>query len=735
MEGITTRWAGRLDAALGLKKEDFILWPPVFLGLGSGLYFSLQYEPSSETVVISLVMTAAAFIGTLLAQRRGYAHSLIFTLFVTGILTTAIGFGLAKYKTSITAAPVLQKEIGPVMIEGTISYIETLENERDVLFLIEDPVIEKLAASETPKLIRLTSRIAGNYPLGARVRILAKVRPPSLPVMPDAYNFRRHYFFQGIGGIGFSLRTPELLKEPDPKSKILEHMRMDISEKVRHNLEPRLSGIASALITGERAAIQKDDWNALRASGLAHIISISGLHVALVATSIFYFSRLLFAGSSFLALHYPIKKWAAMLALIAATAYVLFVVPSVPTYRALLMTGIGLVAIMFDRSPFSLRLLAVAAIIILILSPESIWSASFQLSFAAVLSLIVTADAMRPYYTSWRQKGGVITRSGIYLLGSIITTLVVSIITAPLASFHFQQIPLYGVLSNAISIPLSGLIIMPGVVMVFALWPFNLQDIAIKFMGVGIDWMLVVAHSVAEMPYAVIQTSAWPYMALYFMVACGLGLVLLPDKKIWILALLVIAGGIMASPASGPVLLLSESGKLLGIKSEGEIYLSSLSRDKFTAETWEKNLGIRTDNIHVLANEGNLRFGENEIICGEDVCRIEIKSKKITFGTNMAVLAQDCEWADLILTSSSFRQKNCQAEIYNRFRLSRTGALTIAEDGTVKTVRDIIGFRPWNALENKFSDNCGLNSKAHPESARGPPSGCGAYKRRFPVRE
>jgi competence protein ComEC len=172
----------------------------------------------------------------------------------------------------------------------------------------------------------------------------------------------------------------------------------------------------------------------------------------------------------YVALRWPVKKIAACVALLACCLYVGLVVPSVPTTRALLMTGIGLIAIMLDRSPFSLRLVAVSAVAVLVFAPESIWSVSFQMSFAAVTALVAAAEGARSYLTSLYREAGWIKRSVIFIIGTLVTSLIASLATAPYSLFHFQQIATYSVVANAMAVPISGLIIMPMVIASFFLF-------------------------------------------------------------------------------------------------------------------------------------------------------------------------------------------------------------------------------------------------------------------------
>lgn len=720
----------KLDNWLGDQKDNLILWLPVFLGLGASLYFGLKFEPSLVLIAVSWIIALTVLV--VVFSIRDKIKFLWFFVSMTVFLSVT-GFTTSKIRTDWVYTPILLKETRPLMVEGNVIHTEILDGRKGSLVILDNIRLKNFTSEGTPKKLRLTSRLRVKFNLGDRIQVLAKLTPPAMPVMPDAYDFRRHYFFDGIGAMGFILKSPVVLDQAKTgtTSLFLERLRKLMGEHIKSLLPSRVSGIVTALVTGERAAIQEEDWDALRVSGLAHIISISGLHVVLIATPIFFFVRLFLAAIPSLALHYPIKKIAALAALLGCSLYVALVVPTVPTYRALLMTGIALMAIMIDRSPFSLRLISFAAIVVLLFAPESIWSASFQLSFAAVLSLIMAAEWTRAYWSKWRNNASHIRKFLLYLGGSVFTTLVVSVITAPLASYHFQQIPVYSVVANALMIPLSAIIIMPMTIATFLLWPFGAQDFALRVMGYGIEWMLAIAHGISTWSGASFNLPAWPLSAMICFVFSGLSLFLLSGKARWISFLGIIAGIVLIAITSQPLFLVSQSGGLLMVSDGKNIYLSSAKKDKFFAENWLKRLGQKDGSGIYFPKEGRILLSEGSITCEENMCRI-IKGKyKISIGNDYYALRQDCDWADIIVTSTAFRDKSCKAMINNKFTLMDTGAIEIAEDGKIRTVSQSLGVRPWSPVNDRF----GSSSKVHPEFARGLVLERGVYTHRSPAQE
>ncbi len=709
------------------QKDHLILWIPVFLGTGAALYFGLAFEPPASFVSGAWFLSALLLV-FIFSLRHRPDFKFIWFFLTLALFATASGFMIAKVKTALVHTPTIEQETRPVMVQGKVVHVDVLEGRKGTLVILDDVRIENFPPEDTPAKLRLTSRLHVKFNLGGRVEMLAKLMPSSASVMPGAYDFRRHYYFDSIGASGFILKSPRVLadQEGTDKGLFLEEIRRTMGAHIARTLSPRLSGIATALITGERAAILDEDWDALRYSGLAHIISISGLHVVLVAAPIFFFFRLFMAAIPGFALRHPIKKYAAAIALLGAGVYVALVAPTVPTYRALLMTAIGLIAIMLDRSPFSLRLVSFAAIVVLVLAPESIWSASFQLSFGAVISLVLAAEWTRAHWSKWRSNAGATRKFLLYLGGSMFTTLVVSFITAPLAAYHFQQIPVYSVIANALCIPLTGLLIMPAVIGTFVLWPFGFQDLPIRILGYGVEWMLAIAQGVAAMPGAVIHLSSWPLPALAIFTVAGLMLYLFEGKARMAAAPVMLIGMILIFANPLPVFVASAKGSLFMVRDGDALYISSLKREKFAAESWIKRLGGRNTEVRTFPKEGAISLSDGSIACGNNVCRIEHAGRKISFGTDYAALDEDCSWADIIVTSTAYRNRRCKAVVKNRFTLMDSGALTIDKSGRLKTVAEDSGRRPWVPV----SDRSGSGWKARPGSEPGRPSRHAVYKNR-----
>ncbi len=694
---------------LATQRDNLLVWVPVWLGIGSAIYFGLNHQPSFFTT--ASVMSGCIFLFAAMMRlyhRKHDALSVLVGVIISGcLMSVAAGFTVAHIKTDLVYTPMVDRETRPVMVEGVINHREDQEDKKGTLLFLSDLKIENWKPDKIPVKIRITVRQKTEVRAGDRIRFLAKLTPLSPPVAPDAYDFARHYYFESIGALGYALSTPQIIERADIGLSNLENLRTSISNHIKTVVPEREAGIVAALMTGERAAIADEDWDALRASGLAHIISISGLHVVMMAVPVFFLVRLFLASIPYIALRWPIKKIAAGVALLVCCLYVGLVVPSVPTTRALLMTGVGLIAIMLDRSPFSLRLVAFSAILVLLVAPESIWSVSFQMSFAAVTALVAIAEMMRPMVTKLYSDAGWLKRGFLFLGGTLLTSTIASLATAPFSLYHFQQVASYSVLANTLSVPISGLMIMPMVIISFALMPFGVGDWSLKIMGYGVDWLLDIARWTQNLNGSVITTPALPDLFLGAMSVAGLILILFHGrgKIISIIPLCIAIFSITGDVH--PDILISDEAKIMAIKQNNVIYISDPRRERFTVETWLKRWNTPNAETIPFPRQGMINLDHHQSIsCDPGVCRIHINGQHISFGHRPYELKQDCVWADIMISEARLPHDFCghhKVKIlgYYDFKQSGSISMNVSDNLTIHTVSEQRGFRPWTTQNKK----------------------------------
>lgn len=633
----------------------------------------------------------------------------IFFLSSLAILMVCLGFSAAQIRAHMVYAPMLLKEKSPIGVTGTIETIEPLGDKDGSRVVLNQVELERFNADETPDKIRLKIRKDDGLVVGQRIEVLAGLNPASPPVAPGAFDFQRMMYFEGIGAVGFAYTQPKILDAQNAKESMLSSIRHKITERVIAYTTPPQQAVIVALMTGQRAAIRDADWDALRASGLAHLLAISGLHVGMVAGVLFFFSRLLLACSANLALNYPIKKWAAFIALVGALFYTLIVGATIPTQRALIMTGFVMVAIMFDRSPFSLRLVALAAMVVLIFSPESLLSVSFQMSFAAVVALIAFYEWLRPLWMGFHRKGGIIRKIVVYMVGVSLTSLVAGFATGLFALFHFQNYAVYGLLANMIAVPLMAFIVMPLIVLSYVLMPFGLSVMVMGVIEWGVGWILATAHWVAKMDGAVWLVPSWPQWLFIAMVLCVWVFIVWQGRlRLVMIPLFVLLTGLVFIYKQ-PDILVSSKVDLVSLRDEnGSLWLSTGRKERYAAENWLRRNGQdEKDNRRKWPKEG---VAEGfPLACDSYGCRGEVSGQKIAVAYSNKAWQEDCQWADIVISQKPVPYKECKAKhVIDFFDVWRNGAHAIwvtPEKVKIQTVEELRGKRLWTQTVANNANN------------------------------
>jgi competence protein ComEC len=676
------------------EQERWILWSPVCLGLGIGIYFSLPAEPP-----LWLGSTALATMAALayMARRRP-----VLITAALGIIAVCAGFSISQWRTATVAAPVLSRPIGPTGVSGRVLTVETFpEGSRITL---DRPRIRRLAPNLTPHKVRL--RLQGEQPAlvpGDWVHLRAKLSPPPPPATPGAFDFQRQSYFRGLGAVGFAFGKATVTAsgartEVETLGLHLERLRQKIVIRVRASLNGPRGSVAAALITGVRSAIPADLMTAVRDAGLAHLLAISGLHIGLVAGILFFGLRGALALVPALALRYPIKKWAAAVAIAGALGYALIAGATVPTQRAFLMVGLVLTAVLFDRRGLSMRMVAWAAVIILILQPESLLGASFQLSFAAVTALVATFEVLRDRRQSANNERPAWQRRILLYLGGVaLTTVIAGLATAPFAVFHFNRFAAYGLAANLVAVPVTALWIMPWAVGALLLMPFGLESIALSPMGWGIEIVIDVAETIAAWPGAVSLVPAMPVWGLAAVTIGGLWLCLWRRRWRFIGLAGVTAGMASLLVLRTPDVLVDGGGKLLAVRTgQSTLSLSSLRTARFNRDIWLRREGQREKPAPWPTMGPS---ADQRMTCDLTGCIYRTNGQVVALVRQPEALVEDCWIASVIVSVVPVRNPCPTAHtVIDRFDLWRDGGhvLWLSEEGVrVESVNRSRGNRPW----------------------------------------
>ncbi|MBT5752329.1 MAG: ComEC family competence protein [Rhodospirillaceae bacterium] len=691
----------RLHGAFNRERPQWALWSPVAMGGGIALYFALSSEP---TLVVPLILMTLGLAGLLMSAlgRAPRVASLIFFLFI-------LGFCAAFLRSAEVAAPVLEKRLGPIMLEGRVVSAEP--REKGLRLLLDELKFPAYVKGIMPERVRIGGRSkAPVFSPGDQVRLRAVLLPPSGPVMPGSFDFQRWAWFKQIGAFGYSLGAPHLLAPSPtgtPTELALSGLRMRLAQRIRDAIGGESGAMGAALLTGLRGGISEPVLVAMRQSGLAHLLAISGLHMGLVAGLLFFASRAGFAAVPKLALHYPIKKWAAILAGLGALAYLFISGATIPTQRAFLMTALVLLAVLIDRTAISMRLVALAAVIVLLFAPDSLLGASFQMSFAAVIALVAVYEAGRGKFSALREAGGGdhhpslagLRMAGFYLGGVMITTLVASLATSPFALYHFNRIAIFGLAANMIAVPFTALWIMPWGILGFLLMPFGLEFLALKPMGWGIDLVIATAKEVSSWPGASLNVAAMADWGFALIVIGGLWLCLWRHRWRLFGLPLVILGLLSPLITMPPDVLVSGDGRLMGVRGvDDDWLLNSLKRERRTAGDWLELTGA----THALAWPKSGISADGRLSCDSLGCLYRAENQIVALVKGEGALMEDCHFADVLIAPVPVRI-DCSTPrvVIDRFDLWRNGAYAIwlNDQGPsglrVENARDLRGARPW----------------------------------------
>lgn len=678
------------------ERERWFLWLPVFMGCGIGLYFSWGFEPALWLCIMAVALSAL-----LIAVFR--QHSMLPALLA--LLAFTSGHLAAKIETLMIAQPMLSAPIERAEVTGRVMVINHLPD--GFRLWLEDVQIEGVLQNDTPHKIRVKVKTQSDIPQpGDWVVLRASLYPLSRPAEPGGFDFRRFAFFQGFGATGYTLSPwrKAMGQPPNMMQQIalfFERVRVSINEKLIAEGKDRNMAVASALISGDQSTIDKGTMQSMRISGISHILSVSGLHITLVAGIVFFTLRALMALWPWLALQLPIKKIAAFFALLAAMFYTFMCAAPIPAVRSLLMSSLILIAVMVDRRALSMRLVAFAALVSLLLSPTSLFDPSFQLSFGAVMALIAAFEKNEITWLRHFRNEGLMGKLRLWLLASIATSVIATIATLPFILYYFQQVNWYGVITNLIAVPLSTFIIMPMAVITVLAMPFGLQHWPIVIMNTGIKWMIDSAEFVSNWWGAATYHPAMPFAALLLVTFGGLWMCLWRTRWRFLGFIPFVLGTLSFLITPRPDVFVADDGVSVAVRLENNrLAVRSKSLEDFTVQTWLQRNGKRAGDFTQMVSWFDMmeKGGEETIKCTGTTCILTKGDQRIAFPMSRDDVPALCGKADLIIAPTSFTP--CPDKTMVPQMAAQRGAYTlfISDNGIRIKHIDMNEGRPWSSI-------------------------------------
>ncbi|WP_292082689.1 MULTISPECIES: ComEC/Rec2 family competence protein [unclassified Brevundimonas] len=567
------------------------MWAPVFFGGGCAIYFALKIEPAGWPLMLAAGLTG----GVWLAGRRvGLAPR--WTLLLLMLACLCGGAAVAKLRTEAVSGPIAPTLAEPTMVEAWVMDVDS-PGERGARIVVAPVRIRGLAPEATPVRLRATVRDEPPAP-GTAVRLYGILNPPPAPASPGAYDFGRNAFFQGMGGTLFALGQTRPTALPEPPWRVRMAMKINaaryaLAQRIVARLGERTGGIAAAMTTGHETWIGREDLDAMRDSGLAHILSISGLHMAIVGGFVFFAVRLGVALWPWLALRVSGKKVAAVAGLIAVGTYLVVSGAPPPAERAAITASIAFVAILLDRQAVTMHALAVAAFTVLLLQPEAIVTPGFQMSFAATAALVALSEVwprrIKEISAPWPIVAA--QRLGSWLLIACTASLVAGMATGPFAMQHFNRTAVYGLIANLGTAPVADFILMPALALGAALEPLGLGAPFLWLAGKGVDLMLAIGHWTAGLPGAVRTIASAPAAALPVAFLGILFICLWRGRLRWLGLPLAAAVLIWPRPAA-PDLWIGDGGTNAAWRQAEAAVVVRPGVRQFAADLWSRRRGL-----------------------------------------------------------------------------------------------------------------------------------------------
>ncbi len=681
-----TAWSDWFTA----ERDRLPLWLPVALAAGIALWFALPWAWWRMAAALAL---AAVCAGAGLAGWRWSAGLALMAL---------AGMGAAELRVARGGHAILSQRQFTV-VTGTVIAVQPQAFGGQRLLIAGTPTAP---LPEAIKRVRITLRgDAPRVPVGADVRLRALLSPPSGAAVPGGLDLARRLWFDGIGGTGVALGPVQILALPPPGPALwLEQRRAALQAMITARVPGEAGAVSAAFVTGQQGAIPPVTAQAMRDAGLAHLLSISGVHIAVVVAGTALLARSLLALWPWLALRVPLPTLALGLGAVAGIAYTLLAGAQIPTVRSAIGASIVVLGMMLGRQALSLRLLAAAAVAILVWRPEALLGASFQLSFAAVTAIVALYESrLGRWLTAVREDDGWwqrLLRGAASLLASGV---VAELVLSGIGLYHFGRGGFYGIAANLLAIPWTSFVVMPALLLALLaeglglawFWPLA---------GWAMQWLIGLADFTASLPGAVRTSAAIPASAFALGIAGGLWLALWRTRVRWggVVPVLAALGLVQAAPL--PDVLVSGDGRHVALRlPDGRLAHSRQRVGNYVLGNWAESVGSDPAAALWLGTLPDAR-------CTADSCVADV----VRSGRHWRLLATTsrqyvprpsfepaCRAADIIVSDRRLpdwcrpRWLKLDAEA-----LAQTGSVAIQLQGpVVVTARDMVGDRPWQPVK------------------------------------
>ena len=702
-------WRAAFTTALERELEErrFFLWLPVAAMGGVALNLAADREP-----VLWLPATLIAlFAGAAWASRArpiAFGVSLALAALFSGFLSMSL-------RTARVSAPALDR-IRIVELTGFVEEIDLRPVGARLIVAVD--TAEGMPSDKIPRRVRVTTRKTPDVSAGDFVALKARLLPPSHAAMPGGYDFARDAYFAGVGAVGSALGAIRIVAPPRDATMrqrfdaAIDHARNRLALRVDAIIGGDAGAIAAAMVTGKRDFLSNDARDLIREAGIFHIITISGVQMTLVAGIFFVATRRLLALSPMLALNYPIKKWAALVAMAGSLFYDIATGSRVGTERALVMTLIVLSAVVMDRRALTMRNLAFAVFAVVAIEPEAILGVSFQLSFAAVAALVAVMEArlaeMEAGQDDYPRKRAAEAAPGLFLdllhkpLALLVATACATSATASFMAYHFHDVSPYVLIGNPLTLTVIEFFAVPGALIGAALYPLGLDAPIWLYVGAGIKFILWVARFIAAAPGSTVHLRAFAPFALPFLALAVMSATIWRTWTFRASAIPLAVIGVLGA-MNGPRydVIVPPSGEQAAVRdADGLLQIVGKRLNAFAAEQW-------------LAADGDGRepadARDANAPCDRLGCVAALpEGESLSLVIDRMAFDEDCARAEIVV-SAFIAPADCAAKfVLDQRALARLGAVGLSwsdEKGFILTSdRSTEQNRPWSPAPPRARD-------------------------------
>jgi competence protein ComEC len=660
-----------LGAAItaALERRRLIVLVPFALIVGLLGYVLLPAEPSLVLLLTGLGLAAGLLVA--LRQRHGPWQA--------AVLLAALwcGFGLMPLHGALWGTEMLRRPAYGTYQFRVDEVLTAADGEMRALVSAITPVGEARAVP-----MRRARLVLGSETLkpGDLVEAAVRFYPVPGPAIPDGFDAQFQGYFDGVGAYGNNTSDLVVVAAGDESApvRVTDGIRRGIAARIDAVLAQPSAGIARALITGDQSEVTDEARETMATAGLAHVLSVSGLHLTLAAALALVVLRYGLAPFAGLSARVPVKRVAAGGAVLISLGYFAISGGNVAALRSTIMIVLVLGAIILGRRALTMRNVALAALIVILSDPASVFRPSFQLSFAAVIALIAAWEVMPQSETP---REGWIGKLGGYFGGIVITSLVAGLATLLFSIYHFQQTSPLGVVGNLFSLPLVGFVSMPAAMAATLLMPFGLEYWPLVVLGWSVDRMIDLATITAGWSEGLNASPLLTPVALGLGLAAFAWFAFIETWQRLIAPVLLVPLVLLLALDRPPDVLVADTTQALAVRGEAGLELVAGKPESFAVMIWRETWG---DRLEAAPKES---FGCDSLGC----TGVSAAGFSWTVAKDAGAVFEDCGVVDLIVVRRPLEVPCAGSLIIDQRVLERRGVHWLRWRGADFEVRRAIG--------------------------------------------